>query len=234
MLATLIGSWSVIAEGSDGATIERLSGGVAAIFPAGPERLFYNNAVLARGLDEDATREATDAILARYTEAGVKRYAIWVHDAEDAGMTEMAGRGFRVDTATRAMAMSLHEIALERPEIDLGPSDWSDYLRILEVPEGTLAGVDPGEFHVLIGRLDGDAASACMAYYHDGDCGIFNLGTLEPARRRGLGSALTALQLHQARERGCTTASLQSTEVAEGIYRSVGFRDLGRFIEYAP
>jgi hypothetical protein len=45
-------------------------------------------------------------------------------------------------------------------------------------------------------------------------------------------SALTALHLYQARERGCTTASVQATEMAEGIYAAIRFRDLGRFVEY--
>jgi hypothetical protein len=31
---------------------------------------------------------------------------------------------------------------------------------------------------------------------------------------------------------GCSTASLQSTEMAERIYAEVGFRDLGRILEY--
>ena len=52
------------------------------------------------------------------------------------------------------------------------------------------------------------------------------------ARRRGLATALTVRQLYDGRERGCTTAGLQATEMAEGVYGSVGFRDLGRFIEY--
>jgi hypothetical protein len=43
---------------------------------------------------------------------------------------------------------------------------------------------------------------------------------------------VTALQLHDARERGCATASLQSTAMAEGVYASLGFLDLGRHLEY--
>jgi predicted GNAT family acetyltransferase len=50
----------------------------------------------------------------------------------------------------------------------------------------------------------------------------------------GIGTALTALQLYEARERGLTTASLQSTPVAEGVYRALGFVDLGRYLEYSP
>jgi predicted GNAT family acetyltransferase len=30
------------------------------------------------------------------------------------------------------------------------------------------------------------------------------------------------------------TASLQSTGIAERVYASVGFRDLGRYLEYVP
>jgi predicted GNAT family acetyltransferase len=63
---------------------------------------------------------------------------------------------------------------------------------------------------------------------------IYNVTTLERARRRGLGTALTAVHLHDALGRGCQTASLQSTEMAEGIYAALGFRDLGRILEYVP
>ena len=73
-----------------------------------------------------------------------------------------------------------------------------------------------------------------MAFDHGGDCGIYNTGTLAHARGRGLATALTALHVHDARARGCQTASLQSTEMAERVYAAVGFRDLGRFLEYVP
>jgi ribosomal protein S18 acetylase RimI-like enzyme len=73
-----------------------------------------------------------------------------------------------------------------------------------------------------------------MAFDHDGDCGIYNVGTLEHARRRGLGTALTALLVHDAIGRGCQTASLQATNIAERLYAAVGFRDLGRILEYVP
>jgi len=40
--------------------------------------------------------------------------------------------------------------------------------------------------------------------------------------------------LRDAAARGCTTASVQATPMAEGVYASVGFRDLGRYLEYTP
>jgi ribosomal protein S18 acetylase RimI-like enzyme len=88
-------------------------------------------------------------------------------------------------------------------------------------------------------RCDGSTApprpcSRAHALDHDGDCGIFNVVTLEAARRRGIGGALTGRLLRDAAARGATTASLQSTPMAEGVYAAAGFRDLGRILEYAP
>jgi hypothetical protein len=42
------------------------------------------------------------------------------------------------------------------------------------------------------------------------------------------------LRTADARDRGCETASLQSTPMAERLYAALGFRDLGRFLEYVP
>ena len=83
-------------------------------------------------------------------------------------------------------------------------------------------------------RLGGENVSTAIAFDFAGDCGIYNVGTLESARRRGLATALTAIHLHDARARGCRTASLQSTAMAERVYAAAGFRDLGRILEYVP
>jgi GNAT superfamily N-acetyltransferase len=237
MLATLIASWGRVAEGSEGASIERVSGATAGVFPAGPEREIYNNAVLERGLNESEAAEAVGAIGRLYADWGVDRYAVWAHDSEAASIAELAGRGLEVDTWTRAMAMPLDEMDAGPPRIDVGPAGWAEHLRYLQavgVPDGLLEGVDGEAFHVLVARLDGENMATAIAYDHDGDCGVFNMGTLPGARRQGLGTALATLHVQRARERGCETASLQSTEIAERVYARVGFRDLGRFIEYVP
>jgi ribosomal protein S18 acetylase RimI-like enzyme len=108
------------------------------------------------------------------------------------------------------------------------------FLAAFGVPSGLLAGTDPTSFHLFVARVAGEIVAAAIALDFDGDCGIYNVGTLEHARRRGLGTAVTALHLHQPRARGCRTATLQSTEIAERLYASVGFRDLGRILEYTP
>jgi ribosomal protein S18 acetylase RimI-like enzyme len=233
-VATLVASWRAYARHSDGARVEDIAGAAVCLFPSVPESGVYNNALLPRGLDAGRAGEVVGAIEEAYGKAGIPSYAIWAHESEDEAVAALAARGLRLDTSTRAMAMSLDGHSLPRPEIELADLDWATYVeRFLEIP-GLLRGASPEEFHLRVARLDGREVGAVIAYDHEGDRGVFNLGTLPDARRRGVGTALTALLLHEARERGCTTASLQSTPIAEGVYAALGFADLGRYLEYAP
>jgi hypothetical protein len=214
--------------------VRRFPGVGIAVFPNGPERAFYNNALLERDLAAHERADAIAAMEAAYAAGGVTRFAAWVHEHDQAMRGELERRGYRLDESTRAMGMALDDLRLPRPQLDLGPPDWSEYLRILGVPPGLLRGADHTAFHVLVARLGGESVAAAMAFDRDRDCGIYNVTTLERARRRGLGTALTTLQLHDALGRGCWTASLQSTPMADSVYGAVGFRDLGRILEYVP
>jgi predicted GNAT family acetyltransferase len=102
------------------------------------------------------------------------------------------------------------------------------------LPRGLLSEADHAAFHLAVARLGGKDVATALAFDHGSDCGIYNVATRKHARRRGLGTALTALQLHDALDRGCETASLQSTQMAERVYAAAGFRDLGRILEYVP
>lgn len=57
---------------------------------------------------------------------------------------------------------------------------------------------------------------------------------LYSGRRTDRGHRRTAIHVHGALARRCLTATLQSTEMAERVYVAVGFRDLGRILEYVP
>jgi GNAT superfamily N-acetyltransferase len=171
---------------------------------------------------------------AAYAAAGVTRFAAWVHEHDQGMRGDLQRRGYTLEESTRAMGMTLDDVRLPRPEIELGPPDWLEYLRIVGVPPDFLSGADPAAYHILVARLGGENVAAAMAFDFGGDCGIYNVETLEGARRRGLGTALTALHVYDALARGCRTATLQSTQMAEGVYAAVGFRDLGRILEYVP
>jgi GNAT superfamily N-acetyltransferase len=235
--ATLLASWEEYARGSAGAALKRLNGVSAAVFPSEPERAVYNNALLDRDLGPTERAAAVGAMAAAYDSAGVDRYAAWVHESDQGMRAELSSRGYTVEESTLAMGMSLDDLSLALPEVELGPLEWVQYLEYLRrvgAPAGLLSGADPSAFHLLVARIAGENVATAMAFDHAGDCGVFNMSTLEAARRRGLGTALTARHVHDAVERGCSTASLQSTAMAERVYAAVGFRDLGRILEYVP
>jgi GNAT superfamily N-acetyltransferase len=233
---TLLAAWEEHARGATGASVRRLPGVAVGVLPHGPERAVYNNALLNRDLEPTQRREALDALAETYAVARITDFAAWVHETDLAMRRDVERRGYTLRESTRAMGMSLDDIRLPRPRLDLTPPnwDWAEYLRLVGVPPGFLARADPAAYHILIARLDGANVATAMAFDHDGDRGIYNVGTLDHARRRGLGTGLTALLVHNARDRGCLTASLQSTRMAERVYANVGFRDLGRFFEYGP
>jgi ribosomal protein S18 acetylase RimI-like enzyme len=232
MHGSMVAAWRVVADGSEKASVIEVPGAIVALFPVGAERAFYNNAVLDRGLDSRAAGAAREAIAAIYGDAGIRDYATWVHEHDEHANAEMRRRGLKLGEITRGMAMPLENLSTPIPDADFGPPDWDEYLRVVELSEGTYAGLDPAAFEIVIARLDGKSASAGMSLDHGDDCGIFSLGTLAHARRRGLGTAVTTRLLHDARRRGCSTASIQATAMAVGVYTAIGFRDLGAFNEY--
>lgn len=232
--ATLLASWEAYASGCPGAAVIRSPGVAAAVFPDGPERAFLNNALLERQLSASGRADALAVMEEAYARAGITRFAAWVHETDEAMRADLQAADYAVAETTRAMGMALRDLPVPRPEICLVAPEWSEYLRIVGVPPDFARRADHGVFHVLIAAVDGTGAATAMSFDRGDDSGIYNVATLEHARRRGLGTALTALLAHDAMARGCRTATLQSTPMAEGIYAALGFRDLGRILEYVP
>ena len=237
MEASLFASWAALAGTSQRAALRHAPGVTAAVFPELPESAFFNNAVLARGLGSDAAAEALASAEQIYAEAGVDRYAIWALAAESAAIDVLDASDLEVAETTTAMAMSLEDAPVDTPEFDIRVGSWQEYVALLDregVPAGLMKDAGTAGYHVRLAYVDGELGGGSLARDHSRDCGIFNVGTFPDYRRRGIGTALTVVQLQDARERGCETASLQATPMAERLYASVGFRDLGRFVEYAP
>jgi hypothetical protein len=117
---TLLASWEQYARGAAGANVWRSAGVASAVFPNEPERGVYNNALLDVGLDQGERDEAISAMETFYEAAGVTRFAAWVHENDDALRYDLMLRGYTIDDTTRAMGMTLNEIHLPRPEVELG------------------------------------------------------------------------------------------------------------------
>ena len=185
-MLTVLACWEENTRGANGASLERGPGVAAAIFPAGPERVVYNNAVLDRGLPADERIDALDAMAALYAAAGIDDYRAWVHETDRAMRADLERWGYRLAETTRAMGMALDDLDAARPDIELGPPDWDEYLRLVGVAPDFLRGADHSAFHIVVARSDGENVATGMAYDAADDCGIYNVGTVEHARRRGL------------------------------------------------
>ena len=109
-VATLLAAWEQYAHASEGAAVHRLAGVAAAVFPTEPERSVYNNTVLKRGLAASRRAEAIAAMEAAYANAGVTRYAAWVHESDRPMRSDLERRGYTLDEVTRAMGMALDDI----------------------------------------------------------------------------------------------------------------------------
>ena len=156
-----------------------------------------------------------------------------VHESDLTMSRELLDRGYTLAERTRAMGRSLEDLADTRHAVDLVASDLCEHLRIIGVPE-LHHGMDPSAFHVVVARLAKERVATAMAFDHAGDCGVFNVATLESARRQGIATAVTQLLLQDAAARGCATASPRRQRWQEGVYAAAGFTDLGRILEYVP
>jgi hypothetical protein len=107
---TVIASWSAYARGASGASLRRLPGVAAAVFPDEPERSVYNNALLERRLTAPERRAALEAMEDAYRAAGVTRFAAWAHESDEAMRLDLERRGYHLDVTTRAMGISLDEL----------------------------------------------------------------------------------------------------------------------------
>jgi hypothetical protein len=157
---TLLASWEAYAGGATGAALHRLPGVAAAVFPNEPERAVYNNAFLDRDLGAGERAGALDAMEAVYAEAGVTRFAAWVHESDEPMRAELEQRGYTLDNTTRAMGMALDDIAVPRPQIPLRPARWLEYLTMGHLPLDFLATADHAAFHLLAARIDGEMVAA--------------------------------------------------------------------------
>lgn len=75
----------------------------------------------------------------------------------------------------------------------------------------------------LLARLDGVPVGCAAGVAVDGVMGIYNVGTLERARRRGVGRAVTAAAMRIGRDQGCHSAILHASELGYPVYESLGF-----------
>ena len=82
---------------------------------------------------------------------------------------------------------------------------------------------DP-DVQLFIGWLEGRPVGTSLAIRSADTSGVYNVGVLPGARRRGVGTALTWASVGAGRGWGCEPIVLQSSEMAFPMYAAMGFR----------
>ena len=77
--------------------------------------------------------------------------------------------------------------------------------------------------HHLNRKLNPVASS--LVLYKAGVAGIHLVTTLEEARGKGIGTAITLAPLNEAKKLGYETAVLHSTEMGLDLYKQMGFKE---------
>jgi ribosomal protein S18 acetylase RimI-like enzyme len=230
-------AYRVIVDGSPGARLAELAGGVqAAVVPARPDRSLFN-AVLFR--EPAALLSAHDELAALYAAAGVRAWTVWTRPGDDATPVALAAAGHVHDGEPMLMAAALEQLDLEATdEFELAPTDaWDALARCNDAayrvaPEqgftAALGAVRDPAARAWVALEDGEPAAAVGTLVHEGDCYVLFVATVPAAQGHGLASALMHRALRDGRKRGCTTTTLEATARGEPVYARLGYRPLGR------
>jgi len=80
--------------------------------------------------------------------------------------------------------------------------------------------------------LDGKPVASSSIVYGAGVAGIYNVATIEEARRQGIGSAITLSPLLDARSRGYRISVLEASRKGFPVYSRLGFKEYCKVGQY--
>jgi ribosomal protein S18 acetylase RimI-like enzyme len=77
---------------------------------------------------------------------------------------------------------------------------------------------------LFVGYAGGEPVAAAEPFLSDGVGGVYSVATLGSHRRRGIGTAMTALAVREGFELGGRLAVLQASPNGRSLYERLGFR----------
>jgi hypothetical protein len=83
-----------------------------------------------------------------------------------------------------------------------------------------------------VGYSDGVPVSSGLGVRTGRTMGIYNIATVEGARKRGYGAAMTARIASDGAAAGCDVAALQASEMGRPIYERLGYRTVVEYMGY--
>jgi ribosomal protein S18 acetylase RimI-like enzyme len=211
-----------------GAVIER-PGVIASVVPTAPDSPTLNAAV---AIVPDEATEHLDELRSRYEEAKVRRWGVWLDGRASLAAQRLTQAGMVVTAASPGMGARIEHLGTDgdratRADLttvgqvnDLAYGNYDARL------ERTLKPLPNGVLHGYRVDHNGRPAAVALALHHNQDAGISFVATIPKARRKGLATTVMRQALQEAAKQGCTTTTLQATDVGEKLYINLGYRHL--------
>jgi acetyltransferase (GNAT) family protein len=238
-----IGSYRKLVEHSPGGEAHEFRGVFA--FVTGLPIGMFNGCIVARpGALEDVTA-ALD-----WVEKRDMPHRLWVHEELTDGLAPtLRERG--MEPHSWLLPQMVLEGPPEPPASAAGVTVKSvsdgrslDEFRQVIVDDGTpeyvarrlfsdAIAADP-DVELMLASLDGRAVGTSLAIRTDEVAGVYAVGTLANARRRGVGTAATWAAVAAGRAWSCDTVVLQASDMGFPIYRAMGFRTIVRYAIFRP
>ena len=244
-----VAAWWLLAEAAD---VEREDDGSLRWFHSGLPDM-HTNAVLITHLDPAHADDVIDSTLARFREHGAP-FAWWVmpsgspadladrlaaHGLVDDG--SWPGYAVRADALADPPPVEALQVRRVRTAEDLdtyvgvfapilSPSPAFTEL-FVRAAKGVGLEEDAPEEH-FIGLLHGEPVATVSLVTAGGAAGIYNVTTIEAARGRGIGAAMTVAAVRHGAERGFELATLQASTMGRPIYERLGFEFVCDLLPY--
>jgi GNAT superfamily N-acetyltransferase len=211
--------------------------GTVEAMPVGHEIPFYN-AIVA--LDPAASETDILAAIAWVESRGLAASVHLGSGVDAATVPDLERRGLSVVDRMTVMALdpigeSLDQIAPSMAAVRTGGSELADaWFAALEGGDRFRQMFSPKliadpSVRIAVADLDGDPVAGAMAIGSDGGVlGVYAVFTMDRARRKGLGRAVTWAVIRAGFEAwGSRIAVLEATTMGVPLYQSMGFTEIG-------
>ncbi len=205
------------------------------------------NGVLSTQAAADNEEQTIQEVLSYFRSRKVNEFIWWFEPQLQATAWEehLKPHGFQYDNSTPGMAVDLALLPASvphpkdllircvedletlqewtrtfNPGYELPSTFFSPFLEL-----ATGWGFDLPLRHYLA-YLNGTPVATSSLFLSAGVAGIYYVATLPEARGQGIGTFLTLIPLHQAREMGYRAGVLQSSEMGYRVYQRLGFQKL--------
>jgi GNAT superfamily N-acetyltransferase len=207
--------------------------------PGGPEMLWQQQVLFE---DPGALEAALPRLEDFYRGQGIRRWRVPLPPGSSAAERCLVRARYQPEEGgTTAMGLCFEDAPLVPPAVALEVLQTQEELIPLnEEAFGPSVSIHLEPWHsqsfpqlfIRGVREQGQLLTAGLSHDTGDTAGIYLVATSSAARRRGLATELMRGLLLDARDRGRVAAVLQSTELGHGVYRRVGMRDLGTWVDW--